>query len=319
MKAAVIRERGKNPVFGDFDAPSPQAGQDIVRVTASALAPLVKVRAAGTHYSATTALPAVAGVDGVGTLPDGRRVYFMLPTAPFGGLAEQTLVPTGDTVPVPDGVSDVLAAALANPGMSSWAALTGRGRFVRGERVLINGATGIAGRLAIGVAKHLGASFIAATGRDPETLASLPAEGADVVISLAQTPEELHDAFGQEFADGIDVVLDYLWGSSVESILAAAAEKTAEGRPMRFIQLGSVSGASISLSGSTLRSFGLVLMGSGLGSVPTAGLLAAVRGVLGAAAEGHLRVDVLPIPIAEVEAAWQRDPGKRRIVFTMPS
>jgi NADPH:quinone reductase-like Zn-dependent oxidoreductase len=319
MKAAIVRERGKGPVYGETDSPSPREGHEIVTVTASALTELVKGRASGAHYSASQTLPTGVGVDGVGRLADGRRVYFLLPVAPFGAMAEQTLVPAANLVPIPDDVPDVLAAALANPGMSSWAALTTRARVVRGERVLVNGATGIAGRLAVRIAKYLGASHVAATGRDPETLLSLADEGADVVISLAQTPEELDLAFQYEFRAGLDIVLDYLWGPSAEAIMASAVKHVHDGLRLRFVQIGASSAPSIPLAAPILRSSGLELLGSGLGSVPVPALLEAIRGVLEATVAGRFRVDAWPIPLTDVETAWTRAPGKRRIVLTVAS
>jgi NADPH:quinone reductase-like Zn-dependent oxidoreductase len=317
MKAAVVRERGKGPVYGEWDAPSPRDGHEIVTVSASALTELVKGRASGAHYSAPQTLPTGVGVDGVGRLSDGRRVYFILPVSPFGSMAEQTLVPATNVVPIPDGVSDVQAAALGNPGMASWTPLTTRARLARGERVLINGATGIAGRLAVRVAKFLGASHVAATGRDPETLLALADEGADVIISLAQTPEELDLAFNYEFSAGIDVVLDYLWGPSAEAIISSTVKHVKEGGRLRFVQVGASSAPSIPLAAASLRSSGLELIGSGLGSVPLPVLLEGVRGVLDAAGVAQWTVDAWPIPLSELETAWTRPPGKRRIIFTV--
>ena len=135
-------------------------------------------------------------------------------------MAERTVVAAAQTVPLPPGLDPVAAAATANPGMSSWAALTLRARLEPGETVLVNGATGASGQLAIQIARHLVAGKVIATGRDPAALAALPALGADVVIPLdAAAPDRFHDAF----AARVDVVLDYLWGPSAEALLAAAA------------------------------------------------------------------------------------------------
>ena len=100
-----------------------------------------------------------------------RRVYFVLPRAPYGSMAEQAVVPSAHCVPLPDELDDVTAAAIANPGMSSWAAYTERARLKAGETVLVNGATGTAGRLAVQIAKYLGARKVIATGRNAEPCA----------------------------------------------------------------------------------------------------------------------------------------------------
>ena len=238
--------------------------------TAAALSQLVRAQASGKHYSTSGQLPFIPGVDGVGTLLDGQRVYFAFPRAPFGSMAERITVSSNLCVALPDDLDDVTAAASANPGMSSWVALTERARFVKGESVLINGATGVSGRLAIQIAKHMGARRVIVTGRNAASVAGLSALGADVLISLDQPADALTNAFRNEIkGDGVDVILDYLWGPSAETLIASAAghaSGTAEPR-IRFVQIGSVAGGTITLPGGSLRSSGLELLGSGLGSV----------------------------------------------------
>src|SRR5262249_42559731 len=141
MKAAVVFEPGQSPHYADFREPSPQPGEQLVSVRASALSQFTRGRASGRHYSAAGGWPAVAGADGVGLTQDGRRVYFVLPEAPFGAMAERSLAKAAHCIDVPPGIDDVTAAAIANPGMSAWAALVNRAQIRRGETVLINGAT----------------------------------------------------------------------------------------------------------------------------------------------------------------------------------
>ncbi|WP_232476119.1 quinone oxidoreductase family protein [Flavisphingomonas formosensis] len=285
-----------------------------MRVLASALSPLTRGRAAGTHYSSSSLFPFVAGVDGVGQLDDGRRVYFLLPRAPFGGMAEETVAPEDHCLPLPEGLDDMTAAAIANPGMSSWAALTERARFKAGESVLINGATGASGQLAVQIAKHKGARRIVATGRDRETLAALQALGADAIIPLSEDADALEAAFREEFAKGIDVVLDYLWGMSAERLLIAGAKSSADGVPLRFIQIGNASGANISLPGAVLRSSAIELMGSGIGSVPLGRLIAAIGAMLEAAVAGGFSLATETMPLADLDRGWNAG-DRRRIVF----
>ena len=156
MKAAIVAQAGSLPVYGDFNEPVPSIGESSIAVTAAALSPVVKGRVSGAHYSSLGDFPFVAGIDGVGRLDDGRRVYFILPKAPYGSMAERAAVPALQCVPLPDGLDDVTAAAIANPGLSSWAALKERARLAPGETVLVNGATGTSGRLAVQIAKYLG-------------------------------------------------------------------------------------------------------------------------------------------------------------------
>jgi len=184
MKAAIVLGAGQTPVYGDFSEPVPYPGEHRIAVTAAAMSPVVKSRASGAHYSSSVRFPFVAGIDGVGRLDDGRRVYFLLPKAPFGSMAERTVAPSAQCLTLPDELDDVTAAAIANPGMSSWAAYKERARLSAEETVLVNGATGTAGRLAVQIAKHLRAAKVIATARNLEALKSIAALGADVTIPL---------------------------------------------------------------------------------------------------------------------------------------
>jgi NADPH:quinone reductase-like Zn-dependent oxidoreductase len=134
MKAAIVHGAGHAPVYGEFADPVAQAGERRIRVKAAALSPLTRARAAGTHYSSSGQFPFVAGVDGVGRLDDDSLVYFVLPRSPYGGLAEQTVVSAQQCTPLPGGIAHATAAAIANPGMSSWATLTERARFAGARR-----------------------------------------------------------------------------------------------------------------------------------------------------------------------------------------
>ena len=317
MKAALVQQAGATPVYGDFAEPVAAHGLVTVRVAAAALSHVTKSRASGSHYSASGALPFIPGIDGTGTLADGTRVYFVMPEAPFGGMAEATLVDPRRCIVLPPALDDITAAAIANPGMSSWAALAERARLVKGETVLINGATGISGRLAVQIAKYLGAAKVIATGRNPQVLAALSTLGADVLINLNQDAAALDHAFQQVFRDGVDVVLDYLWGASAEQLLAAAARAAPEAVPIRFIQIGAVSGATLALPSAVLRSSSIALMGSGIGSIPMPRLLHAIGQVLAAAVPGQFQVAVNRVPLAQVEQHWAAPAGAARLVFTM--
>ncbi len=283
MKAAIVQAPKSSPVYGDFDDPAAQEGHTIVQVKASALTQLTKSRASGSHYSSDDAFPAIAGTDGVGLTTDGQRVYFARPESPFGALAERTLVRTQYCIPVPEHLDDVTAAAIANPGMSAWAALMERAHLSAGETVLVNGATGTAGRLAVQLARYLGAGKVIATGRNEAELEQVKALGADVVIPFAEPFEEngFEEALIREFGSGVQVVVDYLWGQSARTIIAAIAKGVEDGAPVRFVHVGGASGEeSIDLPGAGLRSSSIVLMGSGYKSVPLPALFAAVRAPL---------------------------------------
>jgi len=320
MKSAVVESYGHAPRYADFPDPELQAGQQLVTVTAAALSPLVRSIASGQHYSSGgSSFPFVPGVDGVGRLENGQRVYFAFPRAPYGSMAERTVVGSSQCVPLPDELDDLTAAVAANPGMSSWAALTERARLVAGETVLVNGATGAAGRLAIQIAKFLGAKTVIATGRNQASIEPLTELGADATLPLDQEPEKLTQSFRSTITDyGVNVVLDYLWGASAQSVIeAVSGHGSAAGEPrIRFVQIGAISEGTVVLPAAALRSSGLELMGSGLGSVSFSGLLRSIGELMNAIVPGKFRIEAVPVPLSEVESAWGRDAGGR-IVFTV--
>jgi NADPH:quinone reductase-like Zn-dependent oxidoreductase len=316
VKAAIVEQAGRTAVYGDFKEPVPSIGENHIAVTAAALSPVVKARASGTHYSSSGDFPIGVGIDGVGHLDDGRRVHFFLPRAPYGSMAEKVVVPSSQCTSVPDGLDDIMAAAIAIPGMSSWVALKERAKFVAGEIVLVNGATGASGRLAVQVARYLGAKKIIATGRQAAALQSIKALGADETILLIENRDALVNTFKEQFAGGVDVVLDYLWGQSTECLLTAGS-KAGTGAPISFIQIGTAGGTNITLPGAVLRSSPIELMGSGLGSVPINRIVGAIEQVLQAAVAGHFEIAINPIPLSEVEQAWSSDGYMPRVVFTI--
>lgn len=312
MKAAFVVQAGQAPVYGDFREPVPSKGEYQIAVTAASLSHVTRGRASGSHYSTSGSLPFIVGLDGVGKLSDGRRVYFAQPTAPFGSMAEQTAVETSHCLALPDDLDDVTAAAIAIPGMSSWAALQEKARFQAGETVLINGATGISGRLAVQIVRYLGAKKVIATGRNLEALKSL---GADVTIPLVEDGEVLEKSLLEPFHAGIDVVLDYLWGPSMERVLIAATKAGKDGVPIRCIQIGSASANNITLPSPVLRSSSIQLMGSGIGSIPVDQIFKAIDGVLQAAVPGKFEIATTTVPLSQIETAWTIEQAGARTVF----
>jgi NADPH:quinone reductase-like Zn-dependent oxidoreductase len=316
MKAAVVHEWGRTPVLDEFETPRPREGEVRVAVTASALTNFTRLRAAGKHYSSATPPPFVPGIDGIGRCEDGRRVYFLFPRAPFGGLAEAVVVPSSRCIPVPEGVDDITLAAIADPGMSSWAALEVRAQLAPGETVLVNGATGTAGGLAVRIAKHLGAATVIATGRRRDALEPLLDHGADEIIELAEA-EPLHAALRHAFQRGVDIVLDYLWGSSAESILTAAAGTGHADRPLRFIQVGTASAPTLTLPGDLLHSSAIEIRGSGVGSVEPTAITGILDRLMNAAPSAGFRVATRAFPLTRIGEAWSIETGTPRVVVTM--
>jgi len=266
----------------------------------------------------------VAGADGVGINQHGRRVYFALPRAPFGALAEFCPVPSDRCVELPDSLDDITAAAIANPGMSAWAGLLERAHLVAGETVLVNGATGTAGRLAVQLARHLGAGKIIATGRNQRELEDVKNLGADIAIPFALGPlnpsgaKDYELALKQAFTSGINVVIDYLWGESAKTVIVAIAKAVDDGTPVRFVHVGGASREeNIDLPGAALRSSAIMLMGSGVKSVPLPVLLQAIGSVFEAVQPAGLKIATRVVPLAEVEGVWDKAAGKPRLVFSI--
>ncbi|HBT3052822.1 quinone oxidoreductase family protein [Klebsiella aerogenes] len=314
MKAAVVFDLSEGPIWADFTEPQPAAGYTLIDVRAAAISHVVKGRASGRHYSFDGTLPFVVGIDGVGMTSDGQRVYFAFPSAPFGSMAQRAPVALQNCLPLPDALDDISAAAMANPGMSAWAALVKRAQFQAGETVLINGATGSAGQLAVQIARYLGAKKIIATGRNTQALAAL---AADECIDLTADEQTLNAQFATASAGQIDVVVDYLWGRSAELLLPMLAKYTPGDKPVRYVQVGSLAGADIALNGAVLRAAPLQLMGSGIGSLTMPQLLAATGEMLQAAVPGHFTIATTPLPLRDVAAAWPRDNSQKRTVFTL--
>ncbi|AXA67838.1 zinc-binding alcohol dehydrogenase family protein [Pseudomonas oryzihabitans] len=312
MKAAVVLGAGQNPSYGDFPEPICKENEVKVNVIAAALTPLAKARAAGTHYSSGGAYPFVAGADGVGHLDDGTRVFFLLPKPPQGAMAERITVPNGQWLRLPDSIDDLSAASIANAGMSSWAALVQRARIKSGQAVLVNGATGASGQLAVRIARHLGASRVIATGRNEKVLNAL---GADSVVLLSEDIDAFEAAVAEQFKNGIDIVLDYLWGASARAILLAAA-KIQSGTPTRFVQIGSVTGEEVSLPARILRSSGVEMLGSGIGSLSLEQLMLSVSEMLNEASSAQLSLEYSAVPLINVGSVWGLKDG-RRYIFTM--
>lgn len=315
MKAAIVTGPDQIPKYGDFKDPEPQPGKEVVTVSAVALTNATKGRAAGSHYSTPGMYPMAVGVDGVGRTARGERVYFLMPEAPFGAMADKVLVRTEFCVPLSDGLDDFTAAALGNPGASSMAALKFRANFKAGETVLVNGATGSAGKLAVQIAKYLGAKKVVATGRDTAVLEGLYKLGADTTINLTLDQKELGRAIGEQFGEGIDVVLDYVFGKSAELMLTTAAKTMNGSRSLRYVEVGGVSGQEITLSAQALRAKPIMLMGSGFGSVTIKDYIIATADVMEAALPARLAIATRVVSLAKVEETWNANTGKDRIVF----
>ncbi|HKD86822.1 MAG TPA: zinc-binding alcohol dehydrogenase family protein [Terriglobales bacterium] len=317
MDAAVVHKLGELPRCEPFPEPVAGEGEVIVHVHAAALKPVDKQMASGSHYASPRQAPFVCGTDGVGHLNDGRRVFFGGCRSPYGAMAQRTVVPGAFAFPLPDTLADETAAALMNPGVSAWLTLAARAKLVAGENVLILGATGVTGRLAVRIAKLMGAGRVVAAGRNQQALHSLSGLGADATIRLDMAEDELREAFVREAgAPGFQVVIDYLWGPPTEILLSAMTSHTfaAVGTETRLVQVGESAGPTISLPAAVLRSHALTILGTA--GIPSREILAdALQRVLACGAKGELKVDTVAVRLANIEAAWQQNHSGSRIVI----
>ena len=323
MKAAVVNALGKSPVYADFPDPQDRDGAVVATVEAAALKNLDRALVSGKHYnSARLPLPMVAGVDGVARLDDGRLVYANA-RPPYGMMAEKTLVNPAAAVPLPLGIDPVLAAAVPNPALSAWLSFEHRARIQPDQHVLVLGATGVTGSLAVQLAKAVfGAGRVVAAGRNATRLEWLQNVGADAVIRL-ETDELGPRVAAEHRARPFDVVLDYLWGTPAEQVLAALGngDPSVSSHVTRFVQIGEMAGPDITLPAGILRSAGIELVGMGLGSVPAEAWTRAAADHLPRlfemVADGRLHLQTERRPLSQVEDIWtQKEPSGARVVLT---
>jgi NADPH:quinone reductase-like Zn-dependent oxidoreductase len=316
MHAAVLHALGKPPRFEEFPDPTPGEGEVLINVSAAALKPVDKQMAAGTHYASPSEFPVVCGMDGVGRLEDGSRVFFGGARRPYGAMAEHTVVRRAQCFSVPEDVGDDTAAAIPNPGVSAWLSLKHSAKLASGETVLILGATGVTGKLAMQIAKILGAGRVVAAGRNEQVLSTLLELGADAMIRLDKPHQELVETFRREAGEKrFDVIIDYLWGPPTEALLTAitGTEFAVAGSETRLVEVGESAGPTITLPAAVLRSTALTILGTA-GIPPWDVLTEAFQQVMNHAASGKLRIETERVPLAEIEVAWERNVHARRLV-----
>lgn len=310
MRAAVVTSFGRAPRALDVAEPVARGqGEVVVEVLAAGLHPRVRSQADGSHYSSTGELPLVPGVDAVVRDPQGRLRFTVLDDTVLGTMAERTVIELDRSVVLPDDIDPVLVAAAMNPVMSSWVALRRRVTFRRGRRVLVLGATGNAGRMAVQVARRFGAGEVVGAGRSVERLAELRALGADRTCTFDRLAE----------AADTDVVLDYVWGpTTAAAMVDLLTARTDRGRPLTWIQIGSVGGLESPIPSAALRSARLDVVGSGIGAVPGRHFVKELPRIARAVAAGGFDVRARAVPLADVEQAWEEATRTRDRLVIVP-
>ncbi len=317
MRAAVVRSFDHAPRYETFDEPQPNGPhQAVVDVLAAGLHPRVRTGASGRHYTSPGTLPMIPGIDGVGRLQDGRLVYFAIDDESWGSMAERAVVESGRTVLLPDHVDVAKVAAAMNPAMSSWVALRRRVHLEPGQSVLILGATGNAGSMAVQVARRLGAARIVGAGRNQERLAALSALGADEIVAITDDASVSASLVANTAAD-VDVVLDYVWGEPASTVMMALLTARADrSRALDWIQIGATAGAEITLPSEFLRSANLRIQGSGQGAVSSEGYVAELPSLVEEIHSGTIQVRTRVVPLADIERTWRtpENAGERTVL-----
>ncbi|MBN1092944.1 zinc-binding dehydrogenase [Blastococcus sp. TML/M2B] len=321
MRAAVVRTPGEVPALAEHPDPAPADGDTVVRVTAAPLVPLDLLCASGTSYFGRPAVPYVPGVQGVGVvessaeLAPGTRVWFATSAgmAPGdGSLAERCLVPPVDVVPVDADLPDAALAALGLSGVAAWMALTWRGGLQPGEHVLVLGAGGAVGQVAVGAARVLGARRVVAVARSQRARDRALAAGADDVVALDGDADALTGRFRDALGGRLDVVVDPVFGAAA----TAASRVLSDGG--RLVNLGGASGDTAEFSSAALRSRSASVLGYTNNALTPGQRRDALTAVAGHAAAGRLGVAHEAVPLTDVADAWRRqatgDPGVRLVL-----
>jgi NADPH:quinone reductase-like Zn-dependent oxidoreductase len=299
MRAAVLRAHGGVPEVQEFDDPEPADGTEVLEVAATAMNPVDVRIASGEFALERHEPPYVAGKEGIGRRPDGSLVYFDRTCKPHGAFAERTLVDAGAGYPVPDGLDPALAVTLGVSGLAAWLGLEWRGRLAYGETVLVLGASGVVGQIAVQAAKLLGAGRVVAAARDEHALWRARSLGADAIVRLTQPdlPRALRDASG---GDGYHLVLDPLWGEPAKAAIDALLPYG------RLIHVGQSAGAEITLSSPSVRGKPIDLLGYTNYNVPEEQKAAAYERMGRHAAAGDIQVEIERLRLDDVPDAWQR-------------
>ena len=298
MKAAVVTSFTEPPHYLDFDVPRPSDGEITLDVVAVGLHPRTRSGAAGKHYTSSGKLPMIPGVDGVGRRPDGKLVYFVADDDVIGTMAEQAVVDPRRTIELPGDADPARIAAAMNPAMSSWVALRRRVPIRPGQSVLVLGAAGNAGSMAMRVAKLLGAGEVLGAAR----------RSGDGILALDEVAK----------AADVDLVLDYLWGEPAqEAMMAILTSRADRGRELNWVQIGSVAGPTIQLPSVALRSANFRLQGNGQGAVSPRAYLAELPALIDEIGRGTIEIAPRPVPLSDVEQAWahQDAPGERTVLL----
>jgi NADPH2:quinone reductase len=248
-------------------------------------------------------LPYVPGCEVVGRTADGRVVWVFgggFGRTRHGGIAEQATIGDAMAIDVPDGADPAVAAGLGIAGLAGWLPFAWRAPLEGGENVLVLGATGAVGLVAVQTAKLLGAGRVVAAGRSPEGLERARTLGADATVRLAEDTDlvaAFTDAFGGQ---GPSYVFDPLWGAPAAAAAQAAVPWA------RLVNLGQSAGPTSELASAAVRFKSLSIVGHTNFAVPEDELAEHYRRLVGHVTAGDIAFEVDRVPLDDVASAWRR-------------
>jgi NADPH2:quinone reductase len=308
MRAAVLHEIGGTPRVEDFREPSGDG--EVVAILAAGLNPVDVTIASGRMPARRPEPPAVCGLEGVARRSGGERVY-VYGVPPFGTFAERALADPSTLFPVPDDVDDGTAVCLGVSGLAAWLPLAWRARVRDGETVLVLGATGVAGLIAVQAAKLLGAGRVVAAGRNPELLERARSLGADSVLKLDEVSGDLVEAIRSACEGPVDVTIDYLWGEP------GAAATLAAGPGARHVQVGNSAGQESTIRSAPWRIAQLDIQGYSTFTVAPDEVRSAYAALAEHAGAGRIVAAAEEVPLDDFASAWERQtagPGAKLVL-----
>ncbi len=319
MKAAVVHGPGKSPRFDNFGEPVVTEGRELVELVASGIHPLVRSLAGGQHYGSSGVYPLIPGVDAVARTADGVLIYTGYVEVPYGTLAERMAVPGGMRLPLPDGADPVAIAGGLNPGLSSWMPLQARVAEAGSlGTVVVLGATGTAGVLAVQNARLLGAARVIGAGRSPAGCDRAARAGAETITLTGRQDQDAAALAVALNGDVPGIVLDYVWGAPAQAMFAALSrpglhEETSD---ISYVEIGALAGPEASVPAALLRSRRLRISGSGAGSGSVRAIMAQLPVYMQMVADGRVAVPARSFPLSEITGAWEasRDSGARVVI-----
>lgn len=306
VKAGLITAYGEPPELGEASLPEPGPGQVTVEVELAGLNPVDIAIASGTFDAGAPELPYTPGLEGIGLTPEGRRVWFDVPALPVGSFSSHCVIDESRAIELPENVEPGQAIPFGVAGMAAWLGLEWRGRLKPGETVLILGAGGTVGQIAVQAARLLGAGRVVAATRSERGRERASELGADAVVGTDGEADALAEAFREETEGGADLVLDGLWGAPAEAALASMALGG------RLVQVGNSAGREARIPAGPLRGGLVSILGHRNFHAPREVQADAFRTMCSHAVEGRLEAPCQVLPLEKLAEAWtrqQQSPG----------